>query len=57
MKDKLRQMSEVFKALGDPTRLRIIGILSSNMKKIFVSLGWLKNLVLPNQQYLNILRF
>lgn len=30
MKDKVRTLSEVFKALGDPTRLRIIKLLASN---------------------------
>ena len=30
MKDKVRMMAEVFKALGDPTRLRIIKMLASN---------------------------
>jgi len=44
MKDKLRQMSEVFKALGDPTRLRIIEILSSNMKKNLCVAGLAKKL-------------
>jgi ArsR family transcriptional regulator len=29
MKDKTDQMAEVFKALGDPTRLRIVQLLSS----------------------------
>jgi ArsR family transcriptional regulator len=32
MKDKVRQMSEIFKALGDPTRLRIIRMLASGME-------------------------
>ena len=32
MKDKVRQMSEIFKALGDPTRLRIIRMLASKME-------------------------
>jgi ArsR family transcriptional regulator len=30
MIDKVRAMAEVFKALGDPTRLRIIRMLASN---------------------------
>ena len=29
MKDKTEQMAELFKALGDPTRLRIVRLLSS----------------------------
>ena len=32
MKDKTRKMSAVFKALGDPTRLRIIRMLASKME-------------------------
>lgn len=32
MKDKVVIMSEVFKALGDPTRLRIIRMLASKME-------------------------
>jgi len=32
MKDRVRKMSEIFKALGDPTRLRIIRMLASKMK-------------------------
>ena len=31
MKDIVLQMADVFKALGDPTRLRIIRLLASNM--------------------------
>jgi ArsR family transcriptional regulator len=31
MRDTVVQMAEVFKALGDPTRLRIIRMLASNM--------------------------
>ena|SRR3974377_229451 len=30
MKDKVKKMAEVFKALGDPSRLRIIKMLASN---------------------------
>jgi ArsR family transcriptional regulator len=30
MKDKVKTMAQVFKALGDPTRLRIIRMLASN---------------------------
>ena len=30
MRDEVRTMAEVFKALGDPTRLRIIRMLASN---------------------------
>ena len=33
MKDTIKTMSEVFKALGDPTRLRIIRMLASNMER------------------------
>ena len=32
MNDIVKKMSEVFKALGDPTRLRIIRMLASNME-------------------------
>jgi len=32
MKDRVREMSEVFKALGDPTRLRIIRMLAPGME-------------------------
>ena len=32
MKDFVKHMAEIFKALGDPTRLRIIKILASNTK-------------------------
>ena len=32
MKDRVRKMSKVFKALGDPTRLRIIRMLASGME-------------------------
>lgn len=32
MHDKVQYMAEVFKALGDPTRLRIIRMLASNME-------------------------
>ena len=32
MNDMVKKMSEVFKALGDPTRLRIIRMLASNME-------------------------
>ena len=34
MKDKTEQMAEVFKALGDPTRLKIVRLLSSK-RQIF----------------------
>lgn len=32
MKEVVKTMAEVFKALGDPTRLRIIRMLASNME-------------------------
>ena len=33
MRNELLQLSELFKALGDPTRLRLIRLLASNMEE------------------------
>ena len=45
MKDKTEQMAEVFKALGDPTRLRIVRVL------------WLARMESRNHQSLSISKY
>ena len=44
MKDKVIQMAEIFKAFSDPTRLRIIRMLASNMKNNICVAGLAKKL-------------